>query len=1553
MADLECRRQAMLDKLSRRHVNRAMESMMKVQNTTLNAPSTFDEKSILLNKVPSNEQSDYLPWEEKLQQQMRALSVWCNSLLRANDSMEEVDLGKTKKDACRKIQNMLRNGTAQKSLENEVSQPIGFVLKQYLNKHNQDTLRDKCARMVKDSEIKTSLDTLVSKDVVGVRDDCSVYNDLELQTALLRIFLSFHPAWLHLALETVFSCRLEFQPTESITKTLSRFIMRRLFSDPTLLKNRKFAQGSGKPIITAAGRAALHQHFLRNTLLLLYVIETSHRAGFQPQVPRMFIKSSPFKSLDEIFAELSREVLSGSSQPLKKLYARCNFVPTFVQSFIDDYDYRVVDFGDLSNGIVLGRLVELVLELPPGSLTSKLRNPNGDRLRKLKNVEIVLHEVVGAFSSGSLKGIKASEIVGVQKESILVVLWHLVGVHEMTSRRRDAFRRESQILPSCGIAFNNHDAQSNADFEATSLALCRQIGRSIGVEVPDLGSLRDGNVLSAAWTIYNGSAPAVQFYPGRSLFDKIVHAADEDLGIPRGIDSSLPLFVQMYLSRLFSIRRLNSAACTIQRAVRNFLHRKKYPASSCRPSIVGNRTYVINRRKSVTFQDSSMVYEFDTMTGAELESGHGFLNCVSSTPLFDRSSAAGLLRREEHLVRSTTCLEVVEELDNTNESVPEAPSMMMYRTAVEEVFSSPREYLDEVTPRASIVQGINDENATPEGNPPAHRSLAEQIQELRKKKPEMKLMTTPPDISKSPSRRIRAVLAQKNQISNQKPCFAANFDDFLKVAPKLEAIIKIQAHLRGYLARKRFAELRAKNEEEKVEAKGEDEEVHSRTLRDSQEDLESPFEKDIQERFQQETTLKVECDKTEHLQVQEESEIEATPISDSASCEYQKTPLKELLEEEFCAEAAPKVDPAEYEDQEETSNKQVQEEVPLEATSKTTEFGNLEELQIELNPLQDEEHSNDPTPEKNDLSFKDRQTAGMDQVIAELRSRFENMLGDQVEEMEEVAEQEMDPLLEVALEATKNLSLEEEADVAVLEEKSLQELHDIMQEAATPLAKDRMAELLEEFLGEPATITRTTHVNINVDEIREIVRRKLQLERRQTLLKSKLDQLVLQCRRLKDEEEAREVKLETEAAQKSTSEGDTRLNELEADVVLETEEAQKSTPQGRLYEFGADVVLEAQAAQKPTSEGKTRLNEVEADVVHGKGQDDVREMSSEDVLLPQANAAENSGDVLSERAKAVVDSEDIIFVTGEEQILCSASGSVEQAVSRTVAFIVGDPDDNHIVGNFGDFDEASQEPCERSTPEEFVQPKYVPPPRNPAERSMAALRIQKWWRGVRVRRAMHKEIQDVQVSAQAYRELALQQDAATMDVPLSSNSKEMSARRASSLPAQLKLTHSVTLLFSSRFFLAVVAAYRINRLTKLMPELLQFFVNDCDGIGCLLDKFSHADRGHAYKQIIEILIDVVLRVVKSSLPDVMAALEAKQSDFAKMLLHLMLARHHDAVILKKTCNALTLLIRRAKPGSSGFEKAAFYIRQSKNGIRDPTCLRAITNVEKAIAEMKC
>lgn len=176
---------------------------------------------------------------------------------------------------------------------------------------------------------------MVEADHLLIRDNMTVYSDIILKSSLFHAFFSFHPVWLHLGMEIVFDTEINITDGSSFLVTMTNFLNTRLFADPVILKNKKNVHGTVKLLLSDQGRKALHRHFLTKTCQFFFCVEACKTADVIRSDPRLFARRSQFKSLQDVFAEFSREALSSSSLTLNKAFAKIGFEPKYVQASIN------------------------------------------------------------------------------------------------------------------------------------------------------------------------------------------------------------------------------------------------------------------------------------------------------------------------------------------------------------------------------------------------------------------------------------------------------------------------------------------------------------------------------------------------------------------------------------------------------------------------------------------------------------------------------------------------------------------------------------------------------------------------------------------------------------------------------------------------------------------------------------------------------------------------------------------------------------------------------------------------------------------------------------------------------------------------------------------------------------------------------------------------------------------------------------------------------------------------------------------------------------------
>ncbi|EGT55847.1 hypothetical protein CAEBREN_22453 [Caenorhabditis brenneri] len=282
---------------------------------------------------------------------------------------------------------------------------------------------------------------------------------------------------------------------------------------------------------------------------MLFLIETAYAHRVIPNLTRIFTISSHFKSMNEIFSELTRELLTGSLADFKKAFARVGFQSTYKQSFIESYNYQAKGFEDFSDGLILAKLIETVGEMPHGKLLLKLRDPAGDRLRKVNNVKTVLQEMTAIGIN--TEDATAAAIVEGKKDAILAVLWSIVGVRVAKEKRFRFLRTKDASYEDLTTPKKKRRSGVHDDMSSEVLKTLKVIGRDLQMKVLDLDSLLDGLLLDKIWTTYVPNGTPIELYPGDDLWAKVVSLAESELAIPRGLDQNVALFVKIKMWKEF------------------------------------------------------------------------------------------------------------------------------------------------------------------------------------------------------------------------------------------------------------------------------------------------------------------------------------------------------------------------------------------------------------------------------------------------------------------------------------------------------------------------------------------------------------------------------------------------------------------------------------------------------------------------------------------------------------------------------------------------------------------------------------------------------------------------------------------------------------------------------------------------------------------------------------------------------------------------------------------------------------------------------------------
>ncbi|XP_012059780.1 PREDICTED: protein abnormal spindle [Atta cephalotes] len=378
------------------------------------APSTIEDP-FLKNTVYFNE-----PW---LLQQELAFTKWLNALLSSPEDLS-VDI----ETAIVDIGKVWQTYKAQK--DTVLAETKEAVSARYHTNTRLNTLRKAANVMFKRDEVTQVLsrtNMYITKGTLCIRSDRNLHRDIGLQKLILSLFLSYNPLWLRIGLETVYKENISLRSNNDIVG-LTRFLLTRFFSNPRLTKMPGYHKtDSSQKFVTL-----LNQFSLRKFLFLIYFLDYAKQHKLIGHDPCLFHKRAQYKESREILLSFSRELLSGIGDVTRMLRGH-NYVLTYRQTYIEEYDYAVVNIRhDLRDGVRLCRVMELITGTQ--GLTQRCRVPAISRLQKIHNVDMALNALcqVGYILEGN---IDAKSIVDGHCEKTLSLLWQII--HKYQAPRFD------------------------------------------------------------------------------------------------------------------------------------------------------------------------------------------------------------------------------------------------------------------------------------------------------------------------------------------------------------------------------------------------------------------------------------------------------------------------------------------------------------------------------------------------------------------------------------------------------------------------------------------------------------------------------------------------------------------------------------------------------------------------------------------------------------------------------------------------------------------------------------------------------------------------------------------------------------------------------------------------------------------------------------------------------------------------------------------------------------------------------------------------------------
>lgn len=345
-----------------------------------------------------------------------AFKKWLNALLSPPEDLNtdvetcSIDIGKVWQ-SCKLMENSILAETKE------------ALSARYHTDLRLNTLRKAACAMYRRQDIVHVLSrTTVSieKGILTIRMDRDLHRDIGLQKEMLELFLSYNPLWLRIGLETIYGENIPLHSNNDLVG-LTRFILTRFFSDPTLKKSYPHAYHKKQQEL--AFITQMNKFMLKKFLFLVYFLDYSKINKLIRHDPCLFHKKANIKDSRSILLAFSRAVLSGIGD-ITKVLRSYEYVVSYKQTYLDEFDYAVTSIRtDLRDGVRLCRVMELISGR--SDLTSQCRMPTISRLQKIHNVDVALKALLqcGYALNGN---INAKSIADGHREKTLSLLWQII-----------------------------------------------------------------------------------------------------------------------------------------------------------------------------------------------------------------------------------------------------------------------------------------------------------------------------------------------------------------------------------------------------------------------------------------------------------------------------------------------------------------------------------------------------------------------------------------------------------------------------------------------------------------------------------------------------------------------------------------------------------------------------------------------------------------------------------------------------------------------------------------------------------------------------------------------------------------------------------------------------------------------------------------------------------------------------------------------------------------------------------------------------------------------
>lgn len=241
-------------------------------------------------------------------------------------------------------------------------------------------------------DLRSALEVAITAGRMRVKPDAHTHVDTAIHTHISTHLMYYNHAMLRLGLETVLGRTIACTEASQLPTALKRVITQHLLVDRDMEKAYAHTRAGVHDRAHAIDQA---KRLMFRLCVLVCFLDACIRADVQQGTYScLFAPSSPIKSSAAMLAQLMR-VLTHERGYNRVCSASC----LYTQTRAEEVNMRVTDISqDLRDGIRLTRCFEILSRAPALSLVRQLRIPAPTRMNKLHNVDAVLTHAKAALN---------------------------------------------------------------------------------------------------------------------------------------------------------------------------------------------------------------------------------------------------------------------------------------------------------------------------------------------------------------------------------------------------------------------------------------------------------------------------------------------------------------------------------------------------------------------------------------------------------------------------------------------------------------------------------------------------------------------------------------------------------------------------------------------------------------------------------------------------------------------------------------------------------------------------------------------------------------------------------------------------------------------------------------------------------------------------------------------------------------------------------------------------------------------------------------------------